>query len=383
MAKERERQSRPEAGQPTGGVQQGQGNGGGAIGVIDTSQGGDKSQAQSYVSQPDRLKKLFKDQEQRILEVLPKKMNAERWIGVILALNYRNGKLQDCTTNSIFLSALQGAMLGLDFNPTLKQAYLIPRWNKELFNPRTGKKGAYQCTFMPGYGGLRKLALNSGEFRWIESRLVYQSEVDGTAGRWSVAYSSEGTDDMIYQHIPNLNPSTRGRVALAYAVAMTRGGHRVMEVMTYEEIEKEAHHKSEGYKAARSRGEEESPESPWVLHWGMQARKTVLKRLCGQTEMSVELAMAISADNVQYEGAEQQAIPEANRGARSLAERLGVARETSAPSTDPIDLMPEDIGMDARDFEPDVIAQEAAGQAAQAPEAPATGPAPAEEAPPA
>jgi len=263
-------------------------------------------------TQPELLRKVLRDQQARLAEVLPRVINVERWIGVVLAVNHRDGALRQCSAASVFTAAMQGAMLGLDFSPSLGQAYLIPRRRKD------GR--GFEATFMIGYKGLRKLALNSGEYRWIESRLVYASESSGTIGEFRYGYSSDRDgDDLEYTHTPNPDPATRGEITHAYAVGMRHDGHRTIEVMTVDEINKEARSRSESYNSG-------SGLSPWRTHYGMQCRKTALKRFCGQSEMSPELADAIDRDNEDYQQTGKDDRNERhNRGSAALARRLGIA----------------------------------------------------------
>src|SRR5262249_37825659 len=124
-------------------------------------------------SQPLELSELVQGEEtrKRIVQSLPKHMTPERWISVLLTINAGDENLQNCEPKTILRAALQGAVLGLDFNKTLREAYLIPRRGDPKLDrdgrPLRDERGQivrpWECTFMPGYAGLKKLVMNGGE----------------------------------------------------------------------------------------------------------------------------------------------------------------------------------------------------------------------------
>src|SRR3954447_8441224 len=142
-------------------------------------------------SQPLELAQLVNSKEtmERIMKSLPRHLTPERWISVLLNVNSGDSKLQKCDPRTIVRAALQGAVLGLDFNKTLREAYLIPRSHEKPGpdgKPLRDQQGRiitfWEATFMPGYAGLRKLVMNGGEVVNVRSSLVYESEVAGTHG---------------------------------------------------------------------------------------------------------------------------------------------------------------------------------------------------------
>lgn len=165
----------------------------------------------------------------------------------------RNPQLGQCDPNTIIIAACQAVALGLDLNPVLGEAYLVPRWNNAI--------RANECCFQPGYQGLVKLVRKAGQVVSIRAAIVHE----GDTFRYSY------NPDLTFEHIPKL--MQRGSIAsgkgvkAVYAVAKCTNGEQVIEVMTVDEIE-------EIRKVSKS-----AQNGPWVNFWGEMAKKTVLRRL--------------------------------------------------------------------------------------------------------
>lgn len=168
-----------------------------------------------------------------------------------LACSRMNDKLAKCDPASVVMSIYQGAELGLDFTPSLGEAYLVPF--------------AGQCTFMPGYRGLMKLAMRSGRIESINATIVHGND----RFEWI-----EGTSPRIF-HTPAPLGTDRGPMVGAYAVARIHGSDTpiftVMDAATIKQIKAKV----------VSRNKSGKP-SPWEIAdaepemW----RKTAIRRLC-------------------------------------------------------------------------------------------------------
>ena len=94
---------------------------------------------------------------------LPKHLKGDRFVRVALAAMTAQPKLFDCTPESVLLSLMQCASMGLEpSGGVLGQAYLIPFKNI--------------CQVIPGYRGLVKLARNSGEVADVWAEVVYAKD---------------------------------------------------------------------------------------------------------------------------------------------------------------------------------------------------------------
>jgi len=104
----------------------------------------------------------------------------------VLGLLDKSDSLKACTPESIADAVLQAGSMGLSFNPSLKQVYLIPR--KESFR-RKGENESWTAfnklranlrTYAyasPSYLGMTHLCLSRGGFRAIESQIVHEKDV--------------------------------------------------------------------------------------------------------------------------------------------------------------------------------------------------------------
>lgn len=220
------------------------------------------------------LKDLFESRKGAIAALLPKHLTAERLTGIVISAASRTPDLLLCTPQSILLAVMQSGALGLEPNTPLGLAYILPFNNK-----RTGKK---EAQFIPGYRGLIRLAMNSGEIKAVQARVIYERDT------YSIVY---GTSSELV-HSPYI-AGDAGAMIGAYAVAELANGSKVFEFMSVSEID-----------AIRAQSMA-SGSGPWVSHYGEMAKKTVIRRLAKTLPLSEEkLARAL----------EHQAIAEAGTG---------------------------------------------------------------------
>lgn len=220
---------------------------------------------------PPSIRTLLERSADRLRAALPQHLTPERMIQVATLVVYRTPKLQECDPNTILASVMRAATLGLDLDPALGEAYLVPRWNS--------KARVNECQCQIGYQGLRKLAMQSGKVRVIEAVLVHELD----------HFEFRRTPEPVIEHVPFL-AADRGAAHLVYAYGKLATGEVLAEVMTASEIEA-VHARSESARNAARKGEPEV--GPWVSDWGEMARKTVLRRLCKALPRSPELAEAI------------------------------------------------------------------------------------------
>lgn len=183
--------------------------------------------------------------------LLPKHIKTDQLLRSATAAVAKTPELLACSPQSIVLAVAQAAALGLLPNTPLGLGYLVP------FKTT--------CTFVPGYRGLVRLAIQSGEVKSIESRAVYSKD----------AFEVHmGTDPRI-DHSPSLD-ADRGDMVGVYAVARLLTGEAVFEWMSIGEVN-----------AIRDRSKAKG-EGPWVTDYTEMARKTVVRRLCKMLPLSEE-----------------------------------------------------------------------------------------------
>ena len=169
-------------------------------------------------------------------------------------------KLFACDAGSVVKCLVAGHALGLEFN-TLNEMWLIPR--------------AGELTYQIGYKGLIKLAMRSGQYSKVDAQVVREGDAftfDLAEGRISHSFDlfAGGRDSARYVGV--------------YAVAVTKDGEQIAEVMTRDECE----HVRDKTSKARS--------GPWYDWPEQMARKTVLRRLCNRLEMTTAASAAIAGE---------------------------------------------------------------------------------------
>ena len=182
----------------------------------------------------------------------------------ILGLFHLNPSLADAAKAdpaSLCSAVVASLNLGLSFNQSLQQAYLVPRKGK--------------VCFQLGYRGLMELARRSGAVVSMSAELVYPTD------RFDVVM---GTDRRLV-HTPDIWGANRAYAnALgAYATATMANGVVDFEVMPKTEIE-------------RRRAVSASQSGPWRDWPEEMARKTVLRMLLKRLPLSVEAATLMKRD---------------------------------------------------------------------------------------
>ena len=259
------------------------------------------------------LATIMEQASTRLVDALPAHLTPSRMSALVSVLAYRNPKILECVPESIITSLIQVGTLDLDLTPGMNEAHLIPRWNKDVVV--NGAKGARECTFMPGYKGLEKLAVRTGVVMYVDPCEVRKGDKFRV---WRV------DGEMHIEHEPAYQTG-RGEIEYVYTVAHMFDGKVTIEVMNADEVE-EIHSRSEGARSARNKNERET--GPWVSDWKEMALKTVIKRHCKRfprpsdpvkAKAFDQLQTAIEADNVQY----QDALPNDSHHAKNFDNATG------------------------------------------------------------
>lgn len=163
--------------------------------------------------------------------------------------------LQQCDAMSIMAAVVNCANIGLTLNPAAKEAYLIPRNGRAVFDA--------------SYVGLIKLIVQANLVRSIVANVVY--EVD--------KFEINAADNISpVKHMPFLKPGRTDTDRVGYyAVATLVDGSRQPEWMDMQQIHA-VRDCSDSYKAFK-KGSLKEQHCPWVLHADEMGRKTVVKRI--------------------------------------------------------------------------------------------------------
>jgi recombination protein RecT len=192
----------------------------------------------------------------------------------------RNEALAKCSPASFYASLIACAQLGLEPSGIRGEAYLVPF------------KG--QCTLIPGWRGLIKLALRSKEVKSIYAHVVYEGD------EFQVWLGSEPK----VVHEPNLRGDA-GDIVAVYAIAHLANGMHDVEVMTLGEIDK-------------IRKASQGANGPaWTNHFEEMSRKTVIRRICKRLPLGDDYAKAAHVDAMAADG-------KAVQGMRDVIEVSGV-----------------------------------------------------------
>jgi phage RecT family recombinase len=210
---------------------------------------------------------FLESKKKEFARILPKYIDPERFIGVILLEIRKNPKLLECSKKSFLGALLMCAQTGLLPGPH-GHAYLVPY------------KGEVQ--FQEGYRGLVHLLWKSGHISTIESEVIYQNDYyDTKNGR--IEYRKKISGD-------------RGKAIGVYAQATFKDGFSMYVIYSIDEINK--------VKAASPTGKKAG--TPWFDWEDEMRKKTALRRLAKILPLDDDLKKKIAQDEaIKYVSEEQ------------------------------------------------------------------------------
>lgn len=219
------------------------------------------------------IRALFeKDEVKRQLSMaIPRHLSVDRLLRVAMTSIRTNPKLLDCTQESLLACIMGCAQLGLEPEPFLGQAYLVP-YNRQ---------GRLICQLIPGYRGYIALARRSGEVKSVTAQVVYEND------RFEMEYGLEET----LKHTPA--EGNRGKPKGAYVIFRYKDDSHSFDYMSRADIEK-----------IRERSKAKD-SGPWVTDWDEMAKKTVIRRHIKLVPLSVEMATAAAAEEKAFMGESQ------------------------------------------------------------------------------
>jgi len=242
----------------------------------------------SLEAAPQRsLKQLIEQSKGSLEAIMPQHLRGdiERFTTMVVNAYNRNDSLRECSPMSILHAVTDAMKLGLDpVTPSLGECYLVPFSKK--------------ATFMFGYKGMCKLALQSPLVERIHADLVYEDEIN--QGLFSLDMARGAI-----RHDFSLNVDRNvDSVRFAYALADLKDARNPeIVVVTLEELL--------ATQAKALKGKSKPKENPWFTHPKRQFRKTAARRLLngGTVPLSTSMAAsALSRDEAMESGQEPEEV---------------------------------------------------------------------------
>ena len=189
------------------------------------------NQIQVYMKKPEIIKKFGE---------IVGDWNAQAYVtGVLIVVN-NSEALQKCTPESVLGAAIQAATLRLSCDPTIGEAYIIPR------------KG--RATFQIGWRGYYRMALRTNKYRYINDTRIFVGETI-VEDRLTGLHSIEG--------------HKTGKEWTGWLLAFElRSGYQKTFYMSREEL------KAHGEKYGSSN---DSKNPMWLTNFEAMCRKTVYR----------------------------------------------------------------------------------------------------------
>lgn len=192
------------------------------------------------------------------------KDNAGPFIASVIDLYNSDTYLQNCDPQQVVMEALKAATLKLPINKNLGFAYVVPY-----------KKNGVQIPQMQiGYKGYVQLAMRTGQYKYINTDVVFEGEFKGRdklSGR--LDFSGDKKSDKIIGYV---------------AYIETLNGFSKALYMTVDDVKRHAQRYSKSY---------QNGNEIWKNEFDAMAKKTVLRNLLTHYGfLSVEMTSAFTSD---------------------------------------------------------------------------------------
>lgn len=222
---------------------------------------GSTAMVQSPQDQYSTIADYLMSKQKAIAQIAPKYLDSERMIRLALGAVSRNPRLLQCSPRSWLMSLMDCAYYGLEPNPVLGLAYLIPYQNNKL------QGRPYEVQFMAGYKGLVLLATDGdlAPLSDVEARLVREGE----------EFEETPEDAMKpFRHRPRYDLDVDAPIIGAYAVGWRSPALRPkFRFMPKQEIDS---------RRARSKAKN---SGPWVSDYNAMAMKTAIRGMLSHLGM--------------------------------------------------------------------------------------------------
>lgn len=220
-----------------------------------------KGQAPAKQKEKQTIFTMIEKMKPEIKRALPKHIDEDRMVRLLLTTVRKNPKLQQCDPMTLLAASMQAAQLGVEPNTPMGEAYIIPY----------GTSAEFQL----GYQGIITLAQRTGEYKSIYAHAVYAND----DFRYHLGLHKD------IHHVPAEEPE--GDPIYYYAVYHLKNGGFDFSVMSAKQIRNHAQKFSKTYN---------SKSSPWQTDFNSMALKTVLKNVLKYAPKSIEVTKAMVLD---------------------------------------------------------------------------------------
>lgn len=264
------------------------------------------------------LREVLEKRQADIAKAIPRGIDAQRFTRVALSNFQIKPALLDCTPASVFTAVMQAAAWGLELDPMLGQAYLVPYKDR--------RAGVTLCTLQLGYRGMLALARRSGDIASFLPGVVHAKD-DFTYKR--VGRRPDGSLGTVLEHVEYSGAEDPGPVIATYIVMFLTNGSEQIDVMYRREID------------ARRQRSRSKDEGPWVTDFDAMALKSVVRQASKFWPLETSVAAAINQDELIDLGVETPVMPaleagepdaavDKPKGLNALIEKPRVAPEVPA-----------------------------------------------------
>lgn len=168
------------------------------------------AQAQQAVVQAtqekDAFRKLLEEKLPQLAEASLAKYPPEFIVSTVMTLLRHTPKLRECRPQTVLSGVLNSLQLGLNLNPVLGEAWLIPRKNH----------GVLEANFQPGYRGVLKYMLRNPIVADIFASAVRDKD--------EFSMSHGRVEDLIHKVDPRKSEKQRGDIVGFYVHCHFRSG---------------------------------------------------------------------------------------------------------------------------------------------------------------
>jgi recombination protein RecT len=257
------------------GAQNGAQNGGGGSGDLARETTGDPA----VVSARQALMAM----KGEISKALPKHVDPERMLRVLLTALSSTPKLALCTKESFFGSILQASQLGLEPNTPLQHCWLLPYENR--------RSNTLECQLQIGYQGMIELSLRSGRVANISAHVVRTGDL----------FEYELGLEPRLKHIPSEAEDREDQpIRYAYSVARIKDADPAFEVLSFPQIIRRAR-RSQSW----DQRSDQPKFGPWLDHFESMARKTAVRAVWKYIPKSTQMAQAEALELAIERGTQQ------------------------------------------------------------------------------